>query len=272
MAAKAETKKTVDTFEGEFAILDETSDIAGIIEENLAGEGLRPTDLPRVTFPREASSFDIPDALDPTGVRSVREIVGVPVRQQVTRAMYLEAYQSGSTDAPDCHSNDGVNGIPNPDIQPVVTLADGTQAEFGGMCLRCPLNEWGSNLDGRPGKQCSEYRSIVIVEPERPFPIVLRLPPTQLGAWRQFGLALTNAGVRIHKAVVGFAIQKKNDRNELAPVLRGVLPEETASALRGVMASSGLLSAPSQKALSAGSDEPPPYEPDEVIDADDLPF
>lgn len=255
----------IAVYDGQFAALDKDSDFGALVAENLGGEGLRPTDLHRVTFPRETPVWELSDPTADDGTRIVQELVGVPVRQTVIRQFYLDAYSGGGV-APDCTSPDGVHGYVNSEAGTnSVTLFDGRVVAYGGDCMRCPLNQWESDLKGGRGKACREYRAVMLLQPNAPLPIVLRLPPTQLGAWRAFGLALVEARVALSHAVVGLSIRKKDDNLELIGRLIGVLPPETAQQV-GALSQSLLATPAAQALLTGGQDDVP------EIDDSELPF
>ena len=131
----------VEVYEGAFRILDAGDDsMADILAENFVGDdGFTAGDLTRVKFPREGDAWQFEDAGEK---RIEAEIVGVPVRQQVSRTFYLAGYEEGSNDAPDCRSNDGTTGIIVPERDPEA-IAAAVMRLAGDGALRRRLGEAG---------------------------------------------------------------------------------------------------------------------------------
>lgn len=75
------------------------------------------------------------------------ELILVAARPYVSKRYYKSAYQSGSTDAPECSSLDGKT--PN--------AGDNRQSE---KCATCPHNAFGSK---GAGKACSDYKRLVVL-------------------------------------------------------------------------------------------------------------
>lgn len=75
------------------------------------------------------------------------ELILVAARPYVSKRYYEDAYQSGSTDAPDCSSLDGKT----PDA------GDNRQSE---KCATCPHNVFGSK---GAGKACADYKRLVVL-------------------------------------------------------------------------------------------------------------
>ncbi|MCH9735539.1 MAG: hypothetical protein K0U78_13470 [Actinomycetia bacterium] len=75
------------------------------------------------------------------------QLILVAARPYVSKRYYEGAYQSGSTDAPDCSSLDGKT----PDA------GDNRQSE---KCATCPHNVFGSK---GAGKACADYKRLVVL-------------------------------------------------------------------------------------------------------------
>lgn len=257
----------VPVFDEPFVALSGDFNLQELIEENMGSDGLRPSDLKRVNFPRESAVWTIDDPSSASGVKSVDELTGVILSQTITRQFYAAEYGGGS-ERPDCFSADGLNGRVDPNKDGFIYLPDGREVTFGGQCVRCPLNEWGSDLKGGNGKACREYRAIALMEPDAVFPIVVRIPPTQLGIWRGFMADITMLRLRASQCVVSLALKLTKDRKPvIVPTVRGVLPEDTAAQISGVSQSMRMLAAPPSAPDSGYDDEGVP-----PIDDDELPF
>lgn len=81
-----------------------------------------------------------------------REIsaVFVAARNGVSKRFYAKKYQSGTTEAPDCSSRDGIR----PDVANPVAPD----------CRNCPNNQFGSRIteSGKEGKACSDYKRLIV--------------------------------------------------------------------------------------------------------------
>jgi len=205
--------------------------------------------------------------MDPDNSASVSELVGVIVQQRVMRSFYAAEFDGGNA-PPDCLSLDGELGAPNSQEQ-YVTLDDGRSLQYGGDCSMCPLNQWGSDLRGGNGKACREYRMLALLEPGSPLPVIVRIPPTQLGLWHRFGVDMARMRMRLSRVVIGLSLKMGRDRKSaLSPYVKGVLPEDIAAQITGVRDSMKLLTErnPEPAALAA-----PGYS-DQPFDDDDSPF
>lgn len=253
---KAEEQATQDeipTLDWPFAVLAESDEpLTDIIAENLGDDGLRPSDMSVARFPSTGGTEWL------VGDERATEIIGVVLRQQVTRAFYATDFRPGGDEHPDCASADGVNGVRSEDAK-LVTF-DGSDQQYGGSCIKCPLNQWGSDLKGGRGKACREYRNLVFIRDSDEFPMIVRIPPTAIGTWRGFCAWLTKKRVALSRAVVQLALGLDNGNTVLGPTLVGRLPAEVSDRLRALGA------AQTQALIAAPEYEPP------VPDPDDIPF
>jgi hypothetical protein len=145
-----------------------TNDLAALAAEVLApGERLGIGDLPRVKMPAAGgTTWELP-----TG-EPAKEIEGVIVHRQLTRAYWAVAFDGGAA-APDCSSVDAVTGVGNP----------------GGSCATCPHSQWGSAADGR-GQACRLITQLYVAVDGAPLPWVISLPPSAAAATRQYLVGL----------------------------------------------------------------------------------
>lgn len=79
-------------------------------------------------------------------------VILVAARPTLSKRYYAKAYESGTTEAPDCSSADAITpDVPEP-INP--------------MCGTCPKNAFGSGVDqsGNPtkGKACQDYKRLIV--------------------------------------------------------------------------------------------------------------
>lgn len=107
----------------------------------------------------------------------------VAARPSMSRRYYAEQYASGSQDAPDCHSLDGVRPDRGKDIQ----------AE---ACNKCPHSVYGSKIlpGGKEGFACGSYKLLVFL------PLLDGMPLDQL---RPMSLQLPIASVKRGKGYQG---------------------------------------------------------------------
>ncbi len=97
-----------------------------------------------------------------------------PLGKGCAKSYYADAYASGSDDAPDCTSADGI--LPD-------DFSSNKQCE---TCAGCQHNEWGSAVDsnGNPGKgkACNDVKRLFVVAPNNPAGdiFLLQVPPASL--------------------------------------------------------------------------------------------
>jgi hypothetical protein len=80
------------------------------------------------------------------------EVIVVAARpgKRLSKRYYARKYESGSNEAPDCSSADGlVPNVPNP---------------VHHNCSECPMNAWGSKISesGKEAKACQDYKRVVV--------------------------------------------------------------------------------------------------------------
>jgi hypothetical protein len=146
-------------------VLANPQEVIEVMQENLAGMTIQ---FDRVKIPSGGGlAFELP------GGEVAKELVGVILDHYPVNAYWSNKY-SGSNNPPDCSALDGEHGEGNP----------------GGLCSKCPLNQWGSAVDeaGNPGrgKACKNIRRVYILREGETFPILLALPPTSLGAFTDY--------------------------------------------------------------------------------------
>lgn len=111
------------------------------------------------------------------------------------KSYYADAYSSGSDDAPDCSSANGV--VPD-------SFSDDAQCS---TCAACAHSEWGSAVDsnGNPGKgkACNDVKRLFVVPPSSPAGTVylLQVPPASLKALSTYGRNLAKHGLPVEGVV-----------------------------------------------------------------------
>lgn len=163
--------------------------LARIMRENRgANDGFNLLD--KITMPSgKGMAFTVPGIDGDTSMQTMDVIVGMFLDHRV---YYKESFaDTGGNDAPDCASQDLVNGIGNP----------------GGDCASCPQNQWDSAAKGT-GKACSEKRLMMIFLPGMALPIKLDAPPTSLRKIAQYFLRLSSKEKLYRHVVTRFALEK----------------------------------------------------------------
>lgn len=114
---------------------------------------------------------------DGDGPRASIEVVIVAAASNLAKIFYKNGYVEGSTEAPDCFSNNGQT--PDP----------GSKEKQANTCAGCPMNAWGSRVTpaGKQGKACSDSKRVVVVplgdiaNEMYGGPMLLRIPAASLG-------------------------------------------------------------------------------------------
>lgn len=118
------------------------------------------------------------------------EVVILRAAKEVSKTYYAGAFVEGSTEEPDCSSNNGVApdaGCSNPQST---------------SCAACPQNQWGSRITdaGKKAKQCSDTRRVAVILGDDlgganfDGPLMLRVPPASLGDLSIYGKRMTQKG------------------------------------------------------------------------------
>lgn len=132
--------------------------------------------------------------------RASIELVLVAASNHLSKIFYRDGYKEGSTEAPDCFSNNGVTPDPS------------ARAKQANACAACAMNAWGSRITpaGKAGKACSDSKRVVAVplmDIENELfggPMLLRVPAASLNdlatyaqRMKQTGYPLYAIGTRI---------------------------------------------------------------------------
>lgn len=121
------------------------------------------------------------------------DVVVIGVASGISKQYYGKGFVEGDSAAPDCFS---VNGVTPDASAPKKQCA---------TCSICPMNQWGSKIteQGTKAKACQDSRRIAVV-PDGDLenegfggPVMMRLPPTTLANFAQYGSMLNkrNAGM-----------------------------------------------------------------------------
>ena len=125
------------------------------------------------------------------------EVVMVDANRNVSKTYYEEGYTEGSTEKPDCYSDDGI--APAPDAQtPQCT-----------SCAACQWNQWGSRISesGAKAKACADLRRIAVASPSDLEDVMLiRVPAMSLRPLGDYQSKLSKHGAALQEVVtrIGF--------------------------------------------------------------------
>lgn len=109
--------------------------------------------------------------------RASIEVVIVKASPTISKSWYSKGFEEGSTEAPDCHSFDGI-----------APAADAPKPQSK-ACASCPRNVWGSKIteNGKKGRECADVKRLAVADPDDlDEAILLRVPAASLKFLGQF--------------------------------------------------------------------------------------
>lgn len=117
---------------------------------------------------------------------------------QKSKTYYVDGYTEGSSEKPDCFSNDGIT--PDSSIH---------EPQFSN-CAMCPHNAWGSGINEKgeatAGKACSDVQRLAVASPSNlDDPYMFRVPPASLKNFAEVSKFLTTKRVPLNGAVIRFS-------------------------------------------------------------------
>ena len=119
----------------------------------------------------------------------------------------LSPEEAGDGDsAPDCTSQDSVNGFGNP-------TSDESAEQTAHECGSCQFAQWGSDRNGGKGQDCAVRGRIVGFIPGTALPVILSVPRTSLKAFRKYALGLIGEGGHPSGVVTELVLTKKQSGN-----------------------------------------------------------
>lgn len=164
----------------QLAVIDST-DLLPIVptSDDLAAIQQELSDMDRIPYGRikiAAGGVNIFQVFEPGEEEAApaQSVEGVILLSHKSNGLWLRAFGSGDSKAPDCSSVDGLTGV---------------RAESGECveCASCPYNEFGSARDGEGrGKACKNMRRLYVMRRGDIFPMVLTLPPSALSAYDNY--------------------------------------------------------------------------------------
>ena len=162
------------------------------------------------------------------------DVVLIQSNHLPSKIFYAKPYEEGSTDLPDCYSNDG--------IRPDVSI----QNPVNDLCASCPNNVWGSRItdSGKKSRLCSDSRRMAVgfineitEQGKAVMPLLLRVPPASLNPLKEYAeRVLSPKGLPFYGIVtrIGFDPQAAHPQFTFKP--QRFLNDEEAeviAALRG---------------------------------------
>lgn len=204
-----------------------------LVRENLGdGVNVGPLDLERITIPPQGGTkWQVPDVGGE--VRDETTITGVIIAHSPVRLYWAQSLeQGGAGKPPDCLSENGVTGVP----------ADETAAAeggYGGLCAKCKMNQWSSTSKANSrAKACTERHHVLLLMPDSLLPRLVSLPPSSLGNWRAYMLALAGQVKRPYYGVLTeLGLSRTTNAQGIAYAeatfrMAGLVPEEIIPRLR----------------------------------------
>jgi len=171
---------------------------------------------------------------------------------KVSKVYYARAYESGSDEAPDCHSADGL--VPDAD-------APSPQSK---TCATCQWNVWGSRNSetGSRAKACADVRRLAVLRPSAlEEPMLLRIPPTGLRALADYARDLNKLGLPFWSVITHVGFDPEAEYPQLQFKFGGWLDSNTLAAVQHLRTGDDVVKAilgHDRKALPAPAPAPAP--------------
>lgn len=121
---------------------------------------------------------------DGDGPRNSIEVVVVKAAAGLQRTWYERGYVEGSTEPPDCTSNNGV------------TPTQSSPKKQSNSCATCIRNQFKLMPNGKQGKECANAKRLAVVMGDQPIstPMLLRVPGASLTPMKVFGDRMASLG------------------------------------------------------------------------------
>jgi len=164
-----------------------------VLSQNIGDGGLSRFDLDTVKVPSGgATTWEIPTL---EGEDKSEEITGILVFWKDVRA-YWEAEYDGSSNPPDCYSDDMKIGVGEP----------------GGKCSECPFAEFGS-ADKGEGQACKQIRILFMIRKDDILPLTIPAPPTSVGPIKKYFMRLASKGIPYYSIITKLSLEKATNAN-----------------------------------------------------------
>lgn len=190
-------------------------------EDTGVGSGIVPrapklgiTTAKQFTISKDGATIILPPDAD--GVARVRGVL-IAGAENITKAWYAKSYVPGSSEAPDCFSNDSK------------TPAPGVKAPQCSNCASCPKNAFGSHPVTGRGKACADRKMMVFVWEGLPDELItVNFPTMSLQSLKKIDTELRNANIPLQAVLMELSF----DPAIMYPVIKigakGFVPQETA--------------------------------------------
>jgi hypothetical protein len=129
---------------------------------------------------------------DPNEPATSLLVVLLRANKHLSKLYYKNGHVEGSTEKPDCYSNDGI------------TPALDAQERQAEKCAVCPHNAWGSKVseNGSKVKACSDSRRVAVCPAGSPdAPMLLRVPAASLRDLGAYAGMLAKRGAAVNAVV-----------------------------------------------------------------------
>lgn len=204
---------------------DDTLDLAELLDANMGNGDFSARSLAAVKVPAGGGmTWTVPH---PDGEQDTRELTGVILFVQNTRAYYSSPVGDGQASPPDCSSDDGITGVGDP----------------GGACATCPLAQFGSAIrNGQPatGQACGSKKLLYMLLPDRILPVVVSAPATSLKAIQGYMGSLLQVGKPIYAVETKLSLKREerggNKWSTIVASKGGDLAPEDAAYMKGLAA------------------------------------
>jgi hypothetical protein len=173
----------------------DNNELQDIVASALGTETLSPNDLQRVRLP--AGGGQTWELVTADGEESVKTFQGVIIAQRQVRVYWKEEF-SGEKNAPDCYSDDAVQGHGDPGI----------------LCERCPNAEFGSGKG--KSQACQLKRVVFFLRDNALLPSYIALPPTSQAVGKSYVLQLASLGLMPWDVVTEFSLEKATSDTGIA--------------------------------------------------------
>lgn len=174
----------------------------------------------------------------------------IRVNPGISKAWYPNGYVEGSTEKPECFSNDGIK----PDAS-----ATSPQAK---TCAACPHNQFNTARDEkggtRGGKACPDTKRVAVAQiDELDKPILLRVPPTSLKNLASHGKFLAEKGVDARWAATKIGFDPETTHQVLTFRAVGFLTDEAIAQVEAMQTDEVVLQITGESAVPAPVEESP---------------
>lgn len=155
----------------------------------------------------------------------------------VAKTYYEGGYVEGSTDEPDCFSNDGIK--PDASVQEPISKS----------CANCPKNAFGSRIteQGKKSKACSDVRRVAVL-PEGDFaneagggPLLLRVPAASLSELVAYGNLMKSKGFKYNQVISRVSFDPETAYPRLKFNAVRPITDEEAEELEGLIQDAGFM-------------------------------